>query len=124
MPEKLLECAFLIPLVRDSDRQPHEALAWKLLQDALFDLCGGYTGAETMCRLASSVSGAYEEDGTSRRVEDQSLRYLVAVPKSRLAELRKLLRRAANTFDQKSVYLSVAGYVEFVNRREADGFLS
>lgn len=124
MPEKLLECAFLIPLVRDSDRQSHEAVTWKLLQDALFDLCGGYTGGETMYQLASSVPGAYEEEGTSRSVEDQSLRYIVAISKTHLAELRKLLGRAANTFDQKSVYLSIAGHVEFVNRCEADGFLS
>ena len=79
MPERILECAFLVPVVRDSDRQPHGALAWRMLQEALFVLFRGYTGAESVYRLDTPVPGAYEDEGTSRRVEDQSLRYIVAV---------------------------------------------
>jgi hypothetical protein len=34
-----------------------------------------------------------------------------------------LLRRAAHTFDQLAIYLSVAGNVEFVTPTDDDGYL-
>lgn len=37
--------------------------------------------------------------------------------------LRSLLRKAAHTFDQKCMYLSVAGVVEFVTAKPEDGYL-
>jgi hypothetical protein len=39
------------------------------------------------------------------------------------AFLRRIVRQAANMFDQESLYLSVAGIVEFVRGTEEDGFL-
>jgi hypothetical protein len=47
-------------------------------------------------------------------VYDQSVRYQVAVPRNEVARLRSLLREACRVFAQKCIYLSVAGYVEFV----------
>ena len=123
MPENLLECAFLIPLVRDSDRQPHMLLAWRMLQEALFDLCGGYTGRELVFRSTALVPGVYEEEGTARKVEDQSARYIVAIPETKADELRGILRKAGNLFDQKSIYLSIAGKVEFLMPSAKDGLL-
>jgi hypothetical protein len=38
-------------------------------------------------------------------------------------ELRALLRRAGNSFDQRVMYLEVAGYAEFLEVRSEDGFL-
>jgi hypothetical protein len=42
-------------------------------------------------------------------VEDLSRRYTVAIPEEQLDELRVLLRRAGNSFDQCAVYLEAAG---------------
>jgi hypothetical protein len=39
---------------------------------------------------------------------------LLALARSRLAELRQLLAQACGRFQQKCIYLSVAGRVEFV----------
>jgi hypothetical protein len=39
---------------------------------------------------------------------------IVAVPRARVEELRELLRQACGKFQQKGIYLSVAGRVEFV----------
>jgi hypothetical protein len=43
-----------------------------------------------------------------------SRRYIVALRREAVGELRALLREACRVFEQKSIYLSVAGYVEFV----------
>jgi hypothetical protein len=56
-------------------------------------------------------------------VEDLSRKYTVAVPEDRLDEIRSLLRRAGNTFDQRVMYLEVAGYAELLQVRPEDGFL-
>jgi hypothetical protein len=56
-------------------------------------------------------------------VEDLSRRYTVAIPEERLDELRTLLRRAGNSFDQRAIYLEVAGYAELLEVGPEDGFL-
>jgi hypothetical protein len=124
MPEggKLVECAFLVPLVRNSDRAPHQPAAWNALQDALFEAFGGSSGPELIYRSVRPVPGDYRDAG-GERIADESWRYVVALPRRRLNDLRALLRRAANTFDQEAIYLSVAGMVEFVTGNEADGYL-
>jgi hypothetical protein len=119
---EIVECAFLIPVVRDGDRRPHRPSCWKALQDALYDTFSGYSGPETWFRVyrtAYQTAGEYESESRAR-VQDRSRRYVVAVPRQRLDELGGVLRRAASTFDQEAVYLSVAGVVEFVRGTEED----
>ncbi len=69
------------------------------------------------------VPGEYEDRPDEPPISDTSRRYLLAIPESKVDDLRLLLRKAANTFDQLAMYLSVKGYVEFVNATESDGFL-
>jgi hypothetical protein len=64
-------------------------------------------------RSVRSVPGEYR-DRKESRVPDESWRYIVAVARPRVRELRRLLERAANTFDQESIYFSIKGDVEFV----------
>jgi hypothetical protein len=120
--DELLECAFLIPLVRNSDRQPHQPICWSALEDALYLEFGGDTGPELIHRAVRPTPGAYRDD-SGTRAHDESWRYIAAVPRRRLDDLRRILGRAANTFDQESIYLSVAGVVEFVRGTEEDGYL-
>jgi hypothetical protein len=56
-------------------------------------------------------------------VEDLSRKYTVALPAERVNDLRALLRRAGNSFDQRVMYLEVAGYAELLEVRQEDGFL-
>ena len=69
------------------------------------------------------MPGEYVEEATLRIVGDVSRRYTVAIPQAKLDDLRDLLRRVANTFDQKAIYLSVAGEVEFVTPRSKNEML-
>jgi hypothetical protein len=124
MEERLVECSFLLPVVRDSDRAPHPPIVWRLLQEAVrTTFPQGHSGPELLYRDVETVPGEYIEDPTQTIVRDASRRYTVAISRSKLDDLRRLLRRAANTFDQKAIYLSVAGEVEFVIPSPEDGML-
>jgi hypothetical protein len=106
----LVECGFYIPIHRDehlSDGQAHLHEAWEWLDDSLFDF-GGATRSGTL------HVGFYRDPDTKERVHDRSCRFEVALPRKQVAKLRALLRDACRVFQQKCIYLSVAGYVEFV----------
>jgi hypothetical protein len=119
----LVECHFLVPLVRDTDRRPHSPTAWRMLQDALRRRFGGRSGPEQMYVSMRAVPGEYTSE-SGARVQDRSYRYVVALETGRLEELCQLLRCVANTFDQEAIYLSVKGDVTFVRPRPEDGALS
>lgn len=107
----LVECSFFIPLRRDSnlsDGASHPPDAWDWLDNELFVRFKGGTMAPGEYR------GFYEDPDTGERVADDSLRFIVAVPKKELDGLRSLLSAACVMFAQKCIYLSVAGKVEFV----------
>ncbi len=70
------------------------------------------------------MPGEYEEGPTSSATQDESRKYWIALPEEKVEDLRQMLRRAANTFDQRSIYLSVAGRVEFICRRPEAGTLN
>src|SRR5438132_1670983 len=106
----LLECSFLIPTRRDknlSDGKRHDQEAWNWLEEGL-DAFGGATRPTTL------YAGWYHDADTGERIPDRSRCYIVAVPRTRLDELRALLSQACVVFQQKCIYLSIAGRVEFV----------
>lgn len=83
------------------------------------------TGPETVLyyRSCEAVPGAWSPGEGQAPVVDQSRKYTVAIPADQVDNLRDLLRRAGNSFDQRVIYLEVAGYAELLEVRPEDGFL-
>jgi len=124
--EKLeIECWFLIPIERNSDRGLHQPVLWDTLQEALSRDWGGWTGPERMHwgRTRSTVPGGWQPKGAERPVTDESRKYTVFVMPAKLDALRSLLRKAANSFDQEEILLSVRGRRERIIPTPEDGFL-
>ncbi len=113
-----------MPIVRNSDKTPHQAVAWALLGNEIRRVFpAGHTGPETFYRGDTLIPGEYEESPGSPPIPDRSRRYILAISENRVNDLRLLLRMAAHTFDQRAIYLSVAGTVEFVTPTAEDGYL-
>jgi hypothetical protein len=124
MADRPIQCEFFIPIVRNSDKQPHQATAWNLLGNEIRRVFpAGHSGPETFYRGEALLPGEYEGSPGEPPIKDESRRYLLAIPPSKVDDLRQLLRKAANTFDQMAIYLSVKGDVEFVEPTENDGYL-
>jgi hypothetical protein len=124
MDDRLVQCEFFVPIVRNSDKQPHQPSAWVLLGNEIRRVfSAGHTGPETFYRGDALVPGEYEVCPRKLPIQDSSHRYLLAIPEAKVDDLRVLLRKAAKTFDQKAIYLAVKGDVEFVTATESDGFL-
>lgn len=85
----------------------------------------GLGGPETvLCyRTPEPVPGSWSPGQGEEPVEDLSRKYTVALPADRVDELRAILRRAGNSFDQRVMYLEVAGYAELLEVEPEDGFL-
>lgn len=120
-----VECWFLVPLVRDSDRGLHQPVLWRLLEEALSDAWGGWTGPETMRwgRKKHAVPGGWKPEGSAAPMTDESRKYTVFVPLAKLDALRSLLKKAANSFDQEEILLSVRGRRERIIPTPEAGFL-
>jgi hypothetical protein len=124
MDDRRVQCEFFIPIVRNSDKKPHQPIAWNLLVNEIRKVFpAGHTGPETFYRGDSLVPGEFEESPAVPPIQDMSRRYILAIPETKVNDLRLLLKMAAHTFDQLAVYLSVAGQAEFVTPTEDDGYL-
>src|SRR6266850_882647 len=124
MDERLVQCEFFVPIVRNSDKEPHQPSAWIALGNEIRRVFpAGHSGPETFYRGDTLLPGEYEDCPQEPPIQDESRRYLLAIPETKVDELRQLLRKAGHTFDQQAIYLAVKGDVEFVTATEADGYL-
>lgn len=111
MGVSLLECSFLIPICGDQDLgggQEHEQWIWRWLDAELYRRFGGATQA------SGQYQGFYADPDTKERVADTCLKFYVALNDRDVDELRQLLKGACYLFQQKCIYLSIGGHVEFV----------
>ena len=109
--DRIKECRFLVPVHRDveiSDGGIHDPASWNWLHEQMRQRFSGWT------RLSGKCVGEWISDTTGEIIADQSVQYFVAVPTTRLPLLRDLLRDACVVFGQQCIYLSIGGFVEFV----------
>jgi hypothetical protein len=100
MENRLVQCEFFVPIVRNTDKQPHQPSAWAFLSNQIRRIFpAGHSGPETFYRGDSLFPGEYEDCPQKPPIQDSSRRYLLAIPDVRVDDLRALLRKAANTFD-------------------------
>lgn len=120
-----IECWFLLPIVRNSDGGPHPSVLWRLLEEALSEGWGGWTGPESVQwgRKKDVVPGGWKPEGADAPIADENRKYTVFMPPAELDTLRSLLRKAANSFDQQEILLSVHGRRERIIPTPKDGFL-
>ena len=110
-----MECYFLVPLHRDSDLAdgaPHLSYCWEWLDREIL------TRYQARTIAPGVYEGIYSDPDTGKPVQDQSRKFIVAMPRSRVDELRRLLVQVCVEFEQKCIYLCVAGKVEFVERQQ------
>lgn len=125
---KRVESWFLIPLVRNADRQLHAPELWGLLRAEVFAVAHGWTGPEEVRKdpLIESVKtlpGGWTDPLSGRLITDESRKYTVLVSEDNVEELRAVLGRAANSFDQEEILFVVQGVDQSVGRRIEDGLL-
>ncbi len=122
---RLVDCYFLVPIRRNSDRKLHSRLLWRDLRQALRASFGGSSGPRKIFafREVELMPGEWVQGQTGKVIQDESRKYHVAVPEEHVTTLRGILRKVANSFDQECIFLSVAGIVEYVERRPEEGFL-
>lgn len=121
-----LECWFLVPIVRDSDRtKKHQPILWRLLEEALCGAFRGWSGHERVnwFRKMERVPGGWQPEGSKTPIRDESRKYTVFVPRAKLRDFDSLLRKVANTFDQQEILLSVRGRRKRIIPKPEDGFL-
>ena len=82
--------------------------AWNWLSKALYDRFDAWTLSPGL------FEGMWKSTKTGRPITDQSYRYIVALDHGRIDELRGVIAEACNIFKQQTIYLSVAGMVEFI----------
>ena len=78
-PSQHLECSFYITVRRDSilsDGEIHENDVWEWLEFEMFDRFRGGTSALGFYR------GFYEDPDTGEKVDDESRKFIVAVPET------------------------------------------
>jgi len=112
LPEDtLLECSFMLSIHSDDDlaedAEP-ESKACQWLEAKLLSL---FKGVKV---YRDSTSGLYLVPHSNQSVAGKFCRYTVPVQKRRLDEMRRILIDLCDAFDQESIYLSIAGHVEFV----------
>lgn len=127
--EQRIECWFLLPLLRNSDHELHPVELWGIFRRNLQELFQGWSGPVDVVKEriraiqdVSSVPGGWVPEA-DKVIEDESRKYTVIIPSSRVEELRGLLEKAANSFDQEEILCIVQGIDRSVPKKQSAGFL-
>ncbi len=108
------EIEFFVPIREDKyigNGKLHPYTRWEWLEKELYIAFEGWT------KSPMNYNGVYKDEDTNEMVPDESRKYTVAIKEGEIVEVKKLLKKVAMEFRQKSIYLSIAGKVIFIKRR-------
>lgn len=107
------EVRFLVPILRDSDREKHEITHWEWLEAQMHvTFPEGWHHPMRMLKefeLRGSVQGYWFDKEKSIAVPDESYEFVVALPPDRMTELHRLFEEICVRFDQKCLYFTSGG---------------
>jgi hypothetical protein len=111
-PDTLVECAFLLPIRRDaqiSDGKFHDSDVWDWLYKELT------SRFSVLVRAPGLYESVWKNPETGKVVREKSNKIYVAAKLDDLSMFREFLVEVCKKLHLKTLYLSVAGYVEYVD---------
>jgi hypothetical protein len=107
------EVRFLVPSLRNSDRQPHDPSEWAWLEIEMYNLFTEGWQMRHFSRNESgvlgSVQGHWFDKEKNEGVPDTCIEYVVAIMTDRMPVLFQLFETLCERFDQKCIYFSSGG---------------
>ena len=104
----------------------HVATLWGLLREEVYQVAGGWSGPKKVIAVIEDVEdvpGGWRDPATGKCSEDESRKYTVMIERKKVDELREVLARVANSFDQDDILFVVQGEDRSVKREPGKGFL-
>ncbi len=107
------EIRFLVPMLRNSDRQLHDIAQWEWLENQMYvEFPDGWQQLEfqrTDTAVLGTVRGHWFDKEKNEGIPDESVEFIVAIPPDRMTVLFQLFEDICVRFDQKCIYFSNGG---------------
>jgi hypothetical protein len=107
------EVRFLVPMLRNSDRQLHDIAQWEWLENEMHvRYPGGWQQREverTENTIKVTVRGRWFDQEKQESVPDNSVEFVVALPPDQMTALFALFEEICTRFDQKCLYFTTGG---------------
>ena len=107
------EVRFLIPMLRNTDRQLHDIAQWEWIEDEMHvRYPNGWQQREverTESTVKGKVQGRWFDKDEQKRVPDDCVEFVVALPPDQMTALFSLFKEICARFDQKCLYFTTGG---------------
>ena len=107
------EVRFLVPSLRNSDRQRHDPTQWEWLENQMFvEFPEGWQRRhylQTETAIHGTVEGHWFDKEKNEGIPDESVEFIVAIVPDKLIVLEKLFEEICSRFDQKCIYFTNGG---------------
>lgn len=112
----LIQTSFLAPIREDrslGNGELHHHLRWELFDERL------YTMFEAWTMPPGLYSGCWRDKDTNERVNDESVKFCIAIRKEDLDKMRMFIKDFVGPlFRQKVIYFEHEGKVEFIESNQ------